>query len=78
MDNRSTLFIIFISSNPFILNVDNDDKKAPPIQIEYILSGSAITLTLFFIDSGTKYLTSFVNLSGKPENKVVPPDKIIF
>jgi hypothetical protein len=59
-------------------NVEIDDKIDPPIQTEYFLSGTAITLTLFFIDSGTKFLTSLVNHSGEPENIFVPPDNIIY
>ena len=57
--------------------VDREERIDPPIQAAYFLSGEAINLTSSFIDSGTKALISFVNLSGNSLNIEVPPAKTI-
>jgi len=59
-------------------NVEIEDKIEPPIQTQYFLSGTAMTLTFDEIFCGASFWTSFVSLSGNPANNVVPPDKTMF
>ena len=59
-----------------MLNVDNEEIIEPPIQTLYFLYFCANTFTS--IVAYAKSFNSDSNLSGKPTNQDVPPDKIIF
>ena len=57
------------------LNVDNELKIEPPIQVRYCLYGEPITFNLAV--DGTKKDNYFKSLSGVPGNIVEPPLRII-